>query len=36
MWPWLTATPILITPQWPLVVIRTIFQLPSNCEAVAG
>ena len=30
MWPPLTAMPMLITPQWPLVVTRTMFQLPSN------
>ena len=36
MWPPLTAMPILITPQWPLVVTRTMFQFPSNLAAVAG
>ena len=36
MWPPLTAMPMLITPQWPLVVTRTMFQLPSYWDAVAG
>jgi hypothetical protein len=36
MWPPETATPMLITPQWPLVVTRTILQLPSNLAASAG
>src|SRR6476469_9002327 len=36
MWPPLTAMPILITPQWPLVVTSTMFQFPSNLAAVAG
>src|SRR4029077_20725728 len=36
MWPPLTAMPILITPQWPLVVTSTMFQFPSNFAAVAG
>lgn len=30
MWPPVTAMPILIVPQWPLVVIRTMFQAPSK------
>src|SRR6185436_11291691 len=36
MWPPLTAMPILMTPQWPLVVTRAMFQLPSNGAAAAG
>src|SRR5581483_618897 len=36
MWPLATATPILMMPQWPLVVVSTIFQLPSKGEANAG
>lgn len=36
MWPPLTAMPMLITPQWPLVVTRTMCQLPSYGDAVAG
>ena len=34
--PPVTATPILMMPQWPLVVVSTIFQLPSNLAAIAG
>ena len=36
MRPRLTAMPILMTPQWPLVVTRAMFQLPSNGAAAAG
>ena len=36
MRPPLTAMPILMTPQWPLVVTRAMFQLPSNGAAAAG
>jgi hypothetical protein len=34
-WP-LTAMPILMTPQWPLVVTWAMFQLPSNGAAAGG
>src|SRR5262245_11954414 len=36
MWPRLIPMPILMTPQWPLVVTASIFQLPSKVAAVAG
>src|SRR5262245_20334592 len=36
MWPRLIPMPILMTPQWPLVVTASMFQLPSKVAAVAG
>ena len=36
MRPRLTAMPILMTPQWPLVVTRAMCQAPSNGAAAAG
>jgi hypothetical protein len=34
--PPMMARPTLIVPQWPLVVTRNMFQLPSNEAAFAG
>src|SRR5262245_18946634 len=36
MWPRFIPMPILMTPQWPLVVTASIFQLPSKVAAVAS